>query len=391
MASLTAPTISATGVTAPTFAQILAFLQTQFQAIYGADVYLGNDSQDGQFLGVLAQAISDSNAALIAAYNAFSPATAQGNSLSSVVKINGIARAVPTNSQVDVLIVGQAGAVITNGVVQDTNGNKWNLPASVVIPLAGQITVTTTAQVAGAVTAAANTVTKIVTPAFGWQTVNNPLAATAGAPVETDAALRVRQGTSVALPSQTVLEALVGTVANLPGVTRYAAYENDTNATDANGVPPHSLALVVENGTAQAIAQAISNKKSPGAGTFGTTSQTVTDVFGIPHTINFFRPTTVNITATVSIKALTGYTTAVGVSIQNAVSAFINGLAIGKSVLTTRLYVPANLSGTGDGLTFEVLSVLISGTGGAVGAADVVIGFNQVAACAPAAITLAVS
>ena len=30
------------------------YLQQQFRSIYGADVYLGNDSQDGQFLGVSA-------------------------------------------------------------------------------------------------------------------------------------------------------------------------------------------------------------------------------------------------------------------------------------------------------------------------------------------------
>ncbi|WP_414756786.1 hypothetical protein, partial [Anabaena sp. CCY 9910] len=61
----------------------------------------------------------------------------------SNVKINGIARAAASFSSCDVDIVGQAGAIITDGVVQDAQlQNRWNLPASVTIPLSGQITVT---------------------------------------------------------------------------------------------------------------------------------------------------------------------------------------------------------------------------------------------------------
>ena len=59
---------------------------------YGSDAVLTPDSQDGQLLAVFAQAIYDNGQALIAIYNSFSPATAQGAGLSSLVKINGLAR-----------------------------------------------------------------------------------------------------------------------------------------------------------------------------------------------------------------------------------------------------------------------------------------------------------
>ena len=85
-----APIVSATGISVPTYAQVLAYFTTQFQGIYGADVYLGNDSQDGQWLGVIAAAVNDTNNAAVAVYNSFSPATAQGASLSSNVKLNGL-------------------------------------------------------------------------------------------------------------------------------------------------------------------------------------------------------------------------------------------------------------------------------------------------------------
>ena len=165
----------------------------------------------------------------------------------------------------DLLLVGQAGTAITNGIAKDVNGVKWALPASVTIPPAGQITVTATCQTIGAVSAPAGSITQIGTPTLGWQTVNNPSDAVEGAPLETDAALRQRQAVSTALPSLTVLDGIIGAVACLPGVTRWAVYENDTDATDANGIPKHSISLVVEGGDATAIANAIAGKKTPGA------------------------------------------------------------------------------------------------------------------------------
>ena len=169
----TAPTISAAGISAPAYADVLAFLQAQYQLIYGADVYLGPDSQDGQFLAIIAAAINDANAVAILIYNSFAPSTASGAALSNQVAINGLQRLVPTNSTADLLITGQAGATIANGSVTDANGNTWNLPASVVIPVGGSITVTATCAVQGAIAAPAATITQIATPTLGWQTVTN--------------------------------------------------------------------------------------------------------------------------------------------------------------------------------------------------------------------------
>jgi uncharacterized phage protein gp47/JayE len=195
------PTIDANGAHADDFATTLAKLKEDYLSIFGADAFLGNDAQDMQLLGVHAKGISDCAAAFLAVYSAFSPATAQGNGLSSVVKINGLARALPSASSCDLTIVGVANTPITNGQAQDTSGHIWALPALVTIPTGGSITVTATCQTAGAITAAIGTITKIKTPVYGWQTVNNAGAAVAGNPVETDAALRSRQSLSVAAPS----------------------------------------------------------------------------------------------------------------------------------------------------------------------------------------------
>lgn len=391
MSSATAPTIDESGISAPSYDQILTWLQDQYRAIFGADVYLGNDSQDGQFLGIVAAAINDTNAAILQAWASAGPATAQGEALSSRVKINGISRAVATRSQVTVTLVGQAGATINDGSVQDANGVKWDLPASVVIPPSGSITVTATCQQLGAVTAPAGTVNRIATPTLGWQSVANAAAATPGNPVETDAQLRKRQAQSVALPSRTVLGGILGAVQAVPGVIQAAIYENDTSATDANGLPEHSIAVVAQGGDAAAIAGAIRRKKTPGTYTHGTTSVVVTDEIGIPNTIRYFQPTAVPMVVEVRLKALPGYTTGVAAQIQQAVSDHINALGIGTDINLARLYLPAQLGGTAQQLsTYEVLTVKVAALPGTPGASDVPVAFNALASCTPADVSIVV-
>jgi uncharacterized phage protein gp47/JayE len=392
MATTPVCTIDATGIHVPSFNDVLTYLQGQYRGIYGADVYLGNDSQDGQLLGIYALAISDSNAAVAAAYNAFSPATAQGAGLSSVVKINGIARNIASFSSVDLTIVGQAGTTISNGIAADANGNQWLLPASVTIPPAGTIIATATAASIGAQAAAPNTITNIATPTRGWQTVNNASSAAAGAPVESDPALRKRQTTSTALPSNTILEGIMGAIAEITGVTRYQPYENDTITTDSHGIPANALAIVVEGGDAQTIANTIAARKSIGGPTFGTTSETVTDVYGISRTINFFRPTAVTITVAIALKALTGYTTAVDTSIKQAVVDYINATGIGGQPSGTvewdgAITAAKSVSGAA---TFRMSSLALSRTSGA-GTPDVPLTFNEAATAALVNVTITVT
>lgn len=389
MASPTAPTIDANGISAPQYADILTFLQAQYRSIFGEDVYLGSDSQDGQFLGIIAAAINDSNAAAVAIYNSFSPATAQGNGLSSNVKINGITRLIASNSTVDVTLTGVAGTTINNGVVADGSNNNWLLPASVTIPPAGTITVTATAQVEGAVSAAIGTITKIQTPVYGWQTVTNPSAADEGNPVETDAQLRVRQSASVALASQTVAAGILGAVESVAGVDAAMLYENDTNATDSNGLPAHSFSMVVEGGDATAVATAIFKKKTPGAYTYGTTSVSLTDPdTGFSNTIRFFRPTLKPVSVAIELTAGTGYSTAITNEIKASVAAFINSLKIGEDVQIARLYLPAQLYGAADASKFDIITVKAAFSPGTPGTSNLVVAFNERATCAVSDVTI---
>lgn len=375
-----AAVIGPSGISAPSYDDVLASLQASFRLIYGADAYVEPDSQDGQWIAIIAKAITDCNQGCIAAYNSYAPSTAQGVGLSNVVRINGIARKIATNSQVILEVFGVAGSIINGGQVADVNGNKWNLPATVIIDPDGSSTVTATAVDLGSIEASPATITQILTPTAGWQSVTNPTAASPGAPIETDAELRLRQQRSTALNSEAAIKGLYAAVAALDGVTTVKAYENDTNATDANGLPAHSVSLVVLGGNSTEIAQTILNTKSEGVATYGTTTVAVPDAVGMLRDVNYFVPTEKAVKVTVELTAFTGYTSLVATAIKQALADYVNALEVGADVLITRLYVPAQLYGASSASTYEVITVKASFAPAAVGTTDLVVAFNEKAA-----------
>jgi uncharacterized phage protein gp47/JayE len=364
----------------PSFRQ---WLIESYQGIYGADVYLEDDSQDGQFLSILAKAFYDTAALGASVYNSFSPVSAQGTGLSRLVKINGLERQIPSYSTAQLTIVGVAGTVITNGVASDTLEQKWNLPTTVTIPDSGTIVVTGTAAVIGAITAESGTITTIFTPTRGWQSVNNVSAATPGTAVESDATLRARQQISVANPSLTVFDGTVGAVANVTGVSKVQGYENDTGSTDLNGVPAHSICVVVAGGDDTAVAQAIQVHKTPGTGTYGDTTVVVFDSQGMPLEIAFQRAVTATIHVQITISVNEGWSNDFIPLIQEAVAAVINAGGIGDTVLLTKLFAPAYLNGTAPGQTYDIATIELAKNGGGYSAANVTLNFDENPVCDP--------
>lgn len=382
--------ITEAGIIRPDFATCLAYYQDLYRSIYGQDVYLGADCQDGQFMALLANTLHDANGETVAVYNSFSPATAQGAGLSSNVKINGIRRKSASFSTADVLVVGQAFAEITGGVARDTAGYRWSLPPSVVIPASGQILVSATCQTVGAIAAPAGSIGAIATPTLGWQSVTNPAPAVPGDPVETDALLRRRQAVSTALPAQTLLESLHGFLLALNGVTRVRLYENDGNTTDAfTGALGHTITPIVEGGDAGAIAALIAAKKAPGVGTYGDILTTLTDRAGIPHPIRFSRPAPRPIAWYVTVRPKMGYTLDVENRIKAALAAYTNGIAIGANQELAAAYPAANLTGTPDAARFEIVGLAAKRadlTSDAYG--DVAAAYNEALTCVPADVTV---
>lgn len=390
MASSPAPTvpcvvIDATGCHVPSYPDYLSYFVTGMQGIYGQDIVLTPDTQDGQLLAIVARAAQEAGNSVEAAYNAFAPSTAQGVGLSRSVKINGLARKVASYSTADLRIVGQVGTEILSGLVSGEDGSVWAMPPSVKIPEAGEVTVTATCTTLGSVTARPGSITSIQNPTRGWQSAENWEAATPGLPIERDAQLRLRQSRSTTLPSSTILDGIIGGILSLPNVARVKGYENDTSKVNDLGLPPRSVALVVDGGDAQAIADVVGTKKAPGITTYGgenplnAVAQVYTDDTGIRRTIHFLRPHRVPVAYRVEIAKKAGWSSDVADKIRVALAAYSLALDIGDDVVTARTYVPAQLVGDPSAVTFDLLSVSLARDGATPSPASLPLAFDEAA------------
>ncbi|MFC3768352.1 baseplate J/gp47 family protein [Paenibacillus sp. GCM10012303] len=374
-----APFIDASGLHIPTYTDIRDQLVADAKTIFGADIYLGIDSQDYQWISSVASIIYDSFLTSQSVYNSRGPSTAIGSGLDVIVKINGIKRLPAVYSTCYVTLTGTAGTMITNGVIGDTAGNLWSLSSPVTISSNGQATAFATCQKPGPIVANPGELNKIVTPTYGWTSVTNAAAASLGALAETDAVLRSRQSISTAQPSRTVLEGIKGAIAAVPGVARFEVYENDTNVVDANGLPPHSVTAVVEGGVDGDIARAIFNKKGPGCYTNGSTPVDITDQYGVAVTIRFDRPIYVDIDVVLNVKQLAGYTTDTTASIKSNVAAYIGSLTIGDDLSISSLWgaaLTANSVPTKP--LFSITGLTAAKQGDPQGTADIITAFNEV-------------
>ncbi len=374
-----APYIDAAGLHIPTYTDIRDKMIAEAKAIYGNDIYLGNDSADYQWISTVALKISDTLQASQLAYNNRSPATAIGAGLAAIVKINGIKPKTPSYSTCPVTLTGTAGTVITNGVVGDINGYKWDLPAAVTIGAGGSTIISAECETIGAITALPGDINKIVKPTRGWTGVTNESAAIPGQPVEQDAELRARQAISTELPSQALVEGTTAGIADVSGVTRYRVYENDTNVTDAAGLPAHSITAVVEGGTDQDIATQIYRRKTPGCYTNGTTSTEIYDAFGRLTTIRFYRPSYVDIDVVINVTRLTGYVDATTAAIKQAIVNYLNGLQIGDDLTNSSLWYAALAVMPNQKLPqFKITSLTAAKHGQSQGTGDIVTAINEV-------------
>ena len=383
-----APYIDDSGLHIPTYQDIMDYLEEQVRLIFGNDIYLGDDAQDYQLLSVFAAKLFDVMQLAELNYNNRSPSTAIGAALDTLVAINGLQRQGATASTATVHLTGTAGAVISRGAVQQkSTGYLWSLPQTVTIGSGGTAEALATCQQLGPVIAVPGDLSIIATPTAGWTAVTNEDAADLGRAVETDAELRARQALSVANPSQTIIESLTGGLASVPGVSLVRVYQNDTNQTDANGLPPHSIEAVVQGGADYDIAYQINLRKDDGVSTNGEESVDVVDTAGQTHTIKFSRPEDTPIYVSINLQKLLGYKGAD--SIKNAVAAYINALGIGEDVYTSAVLVAAMASMTSiSNPEFNIKTLTLGTSPSPSGSEDISITYRAKASCTVANITV---
>jgi len=373
-----APYIDATGLHIPTYQDILEDQIQQARNIFGQDIYLGIDSQDYQYLSTFALKISDTLQAIQFAYDSRGPGTAIGSGLDGLIKLNGIARSPATYSTAVETLTGTPGTVITNGVIQDVSNYYWNMPSTVTIGFGGTVDVTVTCQNPGPIAANPGDINIIATPTYGWASAANTLAAIPGTSTEADSQLKARQAISTAQPSLTVLEGVKGAIAGVLGVTRSKVYENDTDSTDLNGLPPNSITALVEGGADSEVAQVIFKKKGPGCKANGTTVVSITDQFGDINPIGFYRPSYVDIDVVISVTQLTGYTTQMTANIKTAIAAFLNAMNMGvNDIPVNNFYGPALSVQDLSAPVFTVTSITAARHGEVQGITDIITVFNE--------------
>ena len=203
----------------------------------------------------------------------------------------------------------------------------------------------------GAITPAIGDLTDIVTTYAGWESVSNNVSANTGRLAESDTALRQRWNASLYTRSVGMTDSIASALMTLNGVTSAYVYENDTDSTDAEGRPPHSIEAVVNGGETDEIGLAIWQKKAAGIDTFGSQSVSINDSQGFPHTINFNRPLIVPIYLNITVteypeEALPPNAQAM---ITEAVLDYGNTLTIGNDVILQRFMgaIYQNVTGIG--------------------------------------------
>lgn len=153
----------------------------------------------------------------------------------------------------------------------------------------------------GALVALAGDLTEIETPVSGWDGVVNILDADLGNDGEPDEDLRVRRELELAAAGAATPAAIRSAILALDEVTSATVFTNNTDATDGDGMPPHSVEVLVRGGDDQDIFDTLFDQVAAGIKTHGTEEGTVEDDEGTEHTIKFSRPDEIEIYVDVEV------------------------------------------------------------------------------------------
>lgn len=296
------------------------------------------------------------------AYNSKDPNKAKDVDLNVICSLTGTIRSQGTPSNVELTLTGVAGTVILAGKLVESvvDGSQWSIDSNVTIGVGGTVAATATCTTNGATVASIGTITRIVDTVGGWQKVTNPTVATLGTNRQNDSSLRLERAKAVSRPGNAQVDNMLGEIFAVEGVRRAIVLENDTGVTDANGLPEHSVAPIVDGGTNEDIAKAIFRKKNPGCKLHAAgTSVTVPDVFDIypsnSRDITFSRPNYVDMIVSVTIQndgtlpndtdervkqAIIDYSSGELVAAECGFN--VLGFDIGEEVPVSRMYTPIN-------------------------------------------------
>lgn len=338
------------GFVAKPLETIIEDLQTGLRGVFGPQLDLSPASPDGLVLGVFAGAAAELWEGLEGVHAAGDPDAAGGASLDVLAGLTGTVRRSATRSTARLIATGDDGTELPAGRVVSVTGAgsrfattegatlaavpdwAWSTAYQVgdLVTHDGAVYVCTTAGTSvpagdgptgtggdipdgtvrwlhvgegeaaaevlceaaetGPVAAMAGTLTSIETPVAGWQGVRNLLDAEMGRDAETDTSLRLRREQELRAQGAGALDAVRADLLRVERVESVSVFENVTDTTDVDGLPPHSIEALVLGGDDAAVAAALWETKPGGIRTHGTTIVGVTDSAGESHGVAFSRP-----------------------------------------------------------------------------------------------------
>ena len=369
--------LSTNGFTLQTLPQLIADINQRFQAQFGNAFDVSADGPAGQLIGTNAAKLSELWELAAAIYASQDPAQASGAAFDQILALTGVTRLPATHSTATVTLTGTGSTVIPAGTTYSVSGTGAKFTQNVTVTLvAGAGTAAVTAVDFGPVLAPAGTLTVIETPVGGLTSITNAADAIAGTNVETDAAARVRRLALLRNAGLSTVDSIRAKVLGVANVTQAIVYENTTTVTDTNGTPPNAFQTFVQGGLDADIETAVFAAKPAGIQAYGTTSGSVNDSYGNPHTVGFSRAVSVPIYITVNLT----YNHAVGVyagdaAVKQAIANYGNTFLLGQSVVRSLLY------GAIEGVTgiLDVTAITLGTAPAPVGTANIAITPTQLA------------
>lgn len=310
-------TFDSSGLQTLTQNEIVENLTTQMQDIYGEDINVDSNSPDGQVINIFAQMMEDQYELLNQVNASFDPDQAIGTVLDQRCAINGIQRKAGTYTYVQIDVTTDRSVTLAgldqnseedSYTISDNEGNQFLLANTTSIQ-SGITSLRFRAKNIGNVEVTPNTITTPVTVILGVTSINNPNGATEqGINEETDAELRERRKRSVSIGNQGYTDGLLAALENIEDVTKVNVYQNRGSATDADGIPGHSIWVVIKGGADADIGEVMDYKVPGGVGMKGSQSVNVEQIDGSIETYYFDRPTAQTLYVYLNITPLNGQT-----------------------------------------------------------------------------------
>jgi uncharacterized phage protein gp47/JayE len=284
--------LTSAGFEIKTLQDIKTELEDAFRSRLGASIDTSQQSVIGQLIAIMADRESELWELAESIYASQYPDSASGTSLDNVASITGTTRDAPSRSTVAVTLTGNPGTLIEAGKVASVSGTgaRFFLTADVTLDGGGTGAGEMESEEFGPVVANSGTLTVIETPVGGWSAVTNAVDAELGSELESDASLRVKRLEELQVAGNAAINAIRGRVLQVEGVESVTVFQNVDSVTNGDGMPPHSVEVMVEGGDDQEIIDAVFESVAAGIKTHGTESGTATDDSGNDHAIEFSRP-----------------------------------------------------------------------------------------------------